>query len=242
MSELRILEQLEDASNGVFLAEFRGNRVIYKPSHLERELWDFPTGSLALRERATYLIDMWLGWNLVPETNLISTEDGIGSIQNWVPGEPKLVDIVLKSDISLNDLPIVFGNSETGHEIALVHSDNFDLQKIVLLDAITNNADRKGGHILTDESGTSYAIDHGVTFHTEPKLRTVLWGWAGSVIPEELLAGVVKLNIDFSKTELPQLLSGDEIAALTARIQNLLETGRFPEPNDAWPSLPWPLF
>ena len=242
MSELRILELLEDASNGVFLAEFSGTKVIYKPSHLERELWDFPAGTLAFRERATYLIDSWLGWNLVPETNLISTEDGIGSVQTWVSGEPTLVDIVLESEISKNVLPIISGQSETGEEVVLVHSNIIELQKIALLDAITNNADRKGGHILTDDAGTTHAIDHGVTFHVDPKLRTVLWGWAGSAIPEELLTDIAKLRLDFSETELSQLLTELEIQALYQRITELLETRKFPEPNDTWPSLPWPLF
>ena len=242
MTELRIIEQLEDASNGVFLAEIAGRKVIYKPSHLERELWDFPVGTLALRERATYLVDLLLGWNLVPETTLISTSDGIGSLQTWVPGEPKLVDIIPKEQVSQDLAVIIAGQNESGAEVALVHRKDHILQRIALLDAIINNGDRKGGHILSDDAGNTFAIDHGVTFHSEPKLRTVLWGWAGAEIPAALLVDIAKLEIDWTQTELVDLLDSDEILALAARIGDLLSTRQFPEPNDSWPSLPWPLF
>lgn len=242
MTELRILRQLEESSNGALLAEISGRQVIFKASALERELWDFPLGSLVLRERATYLLDQMLGWNLVPRTELVETSDGLASLQDWVQGEATLIDIFPSAEIPSTWREVVSGQNEAGLPVSLAHADSSELQKIAVLDVIVNNADRKGGHLLTDSTGQTFAIDHGVTFHAEPKLRTVLWGWQTQPIPDELLAAVSDLPKDFSDTELVDLLAPEELDALNDRIADLLSAKCFPEPSTEWPSLPWPLF
>ncbi|MBU6348097.1 MAG: SCO1664 family protein, partial [Actinomycetales bacterium] len=234
--------QLEESSNGALLAEISGRQVIFKASALERELWDFPLGSLVLRERATYLLDQMLGWNLVPRTELVETSDGLASLQDWVQGEATLIDIFPSAEIPSTWREVVSGQNEAGLPVSLAHADSSELQKIAVLDAIVNNADRKAGHLLTDSTGQTFAIDHGVTFHAEPKLRTVLWGWQAQPIPEEMLAAVSDLPKDFSDTELVNLLAPDELDALNERIADLLSAKCFPQPSNDWPSLPWPLF
>lgn len=242
MSQLRIIQQLPQASNGVFLAELDGVRVVYKPNHLEQELWDFPTGTLALRERATYIMDQLLGWNLVPTTELVETDHGYASVQHWVEATASLVEIFPASDVPTDWLKVLDGQGPSGESLTLAHQDNEILMRIALLDTLVNNADRKGGHILTSEDGTTYAIDHGVTFHDEPKLRTVLWGWAGQDIPAELLSELAVVSGKIETSELKDLLTEQELLATVGRLEDLIESGKFAEPGDEWPSLPWPLF
>ena len=242
MSQLRIIERLPQASNGAFLAELDGVKVIFKPNHLERELWDFPTGTLALRERATYVMDQLLGWNLVPTTNLVETEQGFASVQHWVEATPSLVEIFPSSDVPAKWLGVLDGQGPSGDPLTLAHQDLEVLMKIALLDAVVNNADRKGGHILTSNDGSTYAIDHGVTFHEKPKLRTVLWGWAGQEIPAQLLADLVRTTEKVLESELKDLLTEHELLSTLDRLNEITETGVFCVPNDEWPSLPWPLF
>ena len=242
MSQLRIIERLPQASNGAFLAELDGVKVVFKPNHLEKELWDFPTGTLALRERATFVMDQLLGWNLVPKTELVETEQGIASVQHWVEASPSLVEIFPAAEVPDSWLGVLDGQGPSGEELTLAHQDIEVLKRIALLDAIVNNADRKGGHILTSPDGATYAIDHGVTFHDEPKLRTVLWGWAGQNIPPELLADLTAASGKIAESELKDLLTEFELTATHERIAELINSGKFAEPNDEWPSLPWPLF
>ena len=242
MSQLRIVERLPQASNGAFLAELDGVKVVFKPNHLEKELWDFPTGTLALRERATYVMDQLLGWNLVPTTELVETEQGFASVQHWVEATPSLVEIFPSDDVPEQWLGVLDGEGPSGQPLTLAHQDLEVLMKIALLDAVVNNADRKGGHILTADDGSTYAIDHGVTFHEEPKLRTVLWGWAGQEIPTHLLADLVQVSEKIGESELKDLLTEHELLATVERISEITETKVFAVPNDEWPSLPWPLF
>ena len=242
MSQLRIIERLPQASNGAFLAELNGIKVVYKPNHLEKELWDFPTGTLAFRERATYLVDQLLGWNLVPTTELVETEQGFASVQHWVEASPSLVEIFPTSDVPEKWLGVLDGQGPTGQALTLAHQDSEALMKIALLDEVVNNADRKGGHILTSADGTTYAIDHGVTFHDEPKLRTVLWGWAGQDIPENLLSNLETAADKIEESELKELLTEYELQATVERLTQMIASRKFAVPNDEWPSLPWPLF
>ena len=242
MSQLRIIERLPQASNGAFLAELDGVKVIFKPNHLEKELWDFPTGTLALRERATYVMDQLLGWNLVPTTELVETEQGFASVQHWVEATPTLVEIFPSSDVPTKWLGVLDGQGPSGEPLTLAHQDLEVLMKIALLDAVVNNADRKGGHILTADNGSTYAIDHGVTFHEEPKLRTVLWGWAGQQIPTHLQTDSHRTMQSIRESELTNLLTEHELSATLDRITELTTSAVFAEPNDEWPSLPWPLF
>ncbi len=242
MSQLRIIERLPQASNGAFLAELDGVKVVFKPNHLEKELWDFPTGTLALRERATYVMDQLLGWDLVPTTDLVETEQGFASVQHWVEAAPSLVEIFPSSEVPDGWLGVLDGQGSSGEPLTLAHQDLEVLMKIALLDAIVNNADRKGGHILTSDEGATYAIDHGVTFHDEPKLRTVLWGWAGQEIPAHLLADLARVAEKILASELKDLLTEHELLATLERLNEITESGVFCVPNDEWPSLPWPLF
>jgi len=242
VSQLRIIERLPQASNGVFLAELDGVKVVYKPNHLEKELWDFPTGTLAFRERATYIVDQLLGWDLVPKTDLVETEQGFASVQHWVEASPAHVEIFPTSQVPEEWIGVLDGQGPNGEELTLAHQNLDALMKIALLDAVVNNADRKGGHILRAADGAIFAIDHGVTFHDEPKLRTVLWGWAGQEIPADLLAD---LNLGASKmpeSELIDLLTDFELAAAMQRIDALTTSGTFAIATQEWPSLPWPLF
>jgi len=242
VSQLRIIERLPQASNGAFLAELDGVRVVYKPNHLEKELWDFPTGTLAFRERATYVVDQLLGWNLVPKTDLVETEQGFASVQNWVEASAGLVEIFPAAQVPDKWLGVLDGQGPNGEELTLAHQDLEVLMKIALLDAVVNNADRKGGHILTGDDGATYAIDHGVTFHDEPKIRTVLWGWAGQDIPTNLLSDLEAGASKMPDSELKNLLTEFELEATIQRLAELVESGKFATPNDEWPSLPWPLF
>ena len=242
MTELRIIQQIAGASNGVFLAELDGVKVVLKPNHLETELWDFPTGTLALRERATYIMDQLLGWNLVPKTELVETEQGFASVQLWVDASPTLVEIFPSAEVPANWLNVLEGQGSNGEALTLAHPNTETLMKIALLDAAVNNADRKGGHILTSEDGQTYAIDHGVTFHDEPKLRTVIWGWVGHNIPQELITDIVRARTKIHESELVDLITEEELSATVARLDELIADGKFPKPNDEWPSFPWPLF
>lgn len=242
MSQLRIIERLPQASNGAFLAELDGVKVVFKPNHLEKELWDFPTGTLALRERATFVMDQLLGWNLVPTTELVETEQGIASVQHWVEATPSLVEIYPSAEVPKDWIGVLDGQGPGGEELTLAHQDIEILKRIALLDGVVNNADRKGGHILTSADGATYAIDHGVTFHDEPKLRTVLWGWAGQEIPAQLLADLSSAQSKIAESELADLLTEFELTATIERINELITSGKFAQPNDEWPSLPWPLF
>ena len=242
MTQLKIIEKIANASNGAFLAELDDVKVIFKPSHLEKELWDFPTGTLAIRERATFVVNELLGWDLVPQTDLIETSDGLASVQLWVDAQPSLVEIFPADQVPSDWLAVLDGQGPSGEELSLAHKDDSTLARIALLDAIVNNADRKGGHVLTDVSGRSFAIDHGVTFHEEPKLRSVLWGWQDAGIDASLLADITQLSENLPTSELVELLTESELIATQERIADLLETQRYPNPSDEWPHLPWPLF
>jgi uncharacterized repeat protein (TIGR03843 family) len=141
-------------------------------------------------------------------------------------------------------LHVLSGENESGESVSVLHQQRVDLQQIAVLDAIMNNADRKAGHVLIGEGDRLWGIDHGLTFHDEPKLRTVLWGWAGEPIPRALMKDVQGLKENWSLVEglLEEYLAGYELFALQERIEDLLESGRFPAPSNGWPAIPWPLF
>jgi uncharacterized repeat protein (TIGR03843 family) len=139
--------------------------------------------------------------------------------------------------------PVVEAELEEGRRALLVHADDIRLRRIAVLDAVINNADRKGGHLLPGPGGRIYGIDHGVTFHTDDKLRTLLWGWAGEPLPAEAVTVLEKLSADLAGAlgeRLARLLTAAETAALRARVARLLETGVHPVPGGRWPSIPWP--
>ena len=221
--ELKPIGRIAEASNASFLCEIDGGlQVIYKPIRGEAPLWDFPEGSLAARETAAYLVSEALELGVVPPTILRDGPAGEGAVQLWIDhvGVHRAVDLVNASDEGL--------------------------RRLALFDAIVNNGDRKGGHILPLPDGRILGVDHGVTFAVEPKLRTVLWAWRSKAFTEEeqlvISHGVQGLTDNAAlRAQLSPILDGEEIDAMAARLSDLAATGCFPEPSPDWPPLPWPL-
>ncbi|MFZ8909684.1 MAG: SCO1664 family protein [Candidatus Nanopelagicales bacterium] len=249
VGELDIEGRLWDSSNSAMRVTCVSGGVttmaVYKPQRGERPLWDFPTGTLGRREVATAAIDAALGWGLVPVT--VWREEaplGPGSLQAWVDVDTRSAPVdVIDSELAVPPWIVVAeGEGARGDHVCLVHEDTEALRRISLLDAIVNNADRKGGHVLRSTAGAVVGIDHGLTFHIEPKLRTVLWGWAGQAVDAAALEDLRRLRdawVDVEGT-LGSLLSHAEIDSAYTRLESLIEAGEFPSPDGAWPSLPWP--
>lgn len=242
MNNAKVVGQMVNASNSTLVVEIGNERFIYKPRSGERPLWDFPDNTLHLRERAAYVVSEMLGWDIVPETTIQDGPYGIGSFQKWIDAEPTTVDIFPPTTVPDGWLTIITGFDETGVEVTLAHEDSFRLLQIAVFDALVNNADRKAGHLLTDDSGNTFGIDHGVTFNSEDKLRTVLWGWIGQHIPENLLSDLNELKQKIYESELEELLNQSEIEALLERLDTLLNLKTMPSPSPHWPAVPWPVF
>jgi len=235
------------ASNATFVGEIAGVRVVYKPVAGERPLWDFPDGTLAAREVASYAVSRALGWDLVPPTWLRDGPHGTGMVQLW--REPDAaqspVDIVPEGRVPGGYLHVFDGLDAHDNVVSLVHEDSTVLRRMAVLDIVVNNADRKGGHVLAMPGGHRHGVDHGLTFHVEPKLRTVLWGWLGQQLADEERSAVEALvhALDGWLGEaLTAHLTDAEVRATGARAAALLEDGRFPAPRGEWPAIPWPPF
>ena len=221
--ELVVTGRLIDASNATLLASItfddQSIDAIYKPIAGERPLWDFPDGDLANREYAAYLVSEYLGLSLVPLTILRDGPYGFGMVQEWI-------DIDESIDLG-----------------AFFSTDNPSLRSMALFDAIINNTDRKIGHLLPTASGALYGCDHGVTFHVEDKLRTVLWQWAGDPLTHTEISLLHKLTIGLdSELDMSSHLTLFEIGALRSRIFRLITEAKMPQPNPNWPAIPWPAF
>ena len=219
--ELRLTGRINTASNATFLASIDGVAVVYKPVTGEHPLWDF--AGLANREVAAYLVSQVFGWNVVPRTWLRDGPMGEGMVQLWQDADPAqtAVDIVEAEDVPDTGWRHVFdGRDENERMVTLIHEDTAQLRRMAVFDIVVNNADRKGDHILAMPDGHRHGVDHGLTFHAEHKLRTVLWGWLGDVLTTDELDGVdrvvAELNGALGDT-LAGLLSTDEIAALAER-------------------------
>jgi uncharacterized repeat protein (TIGR03843 family) len=222
---LKVTGRLVDASNATLYATSTLNEqeivCIYKPIAGERPLWDFPEGSLAYREYAAYLVSQELGFHIVPLTILRDGPYGSGMVQEWITLDESI------------DLAVFFS------------SDNPRLRSMALFDAIVNNTDRKIGHLLPISHDEVYGCDHGVTFHVEDKLRTVLWQWADDELTDQELQSLQKaqqLLAGELGEQLQPFLTQDEIDAISMRVNRLLSEGRFPLPNPNWPAIPWPAF
>jgi len=223
LGEMSVTGRLVDASNATLYAkvvhESSQITAIYKPVAGERPLWDFPDGTLADREFAAFRVSEFLGLDLVPLTILRDGPYGIGMVQEWIDIDES-IDL---ANYFSQDLP--------------------QLRAMAFFDAIINNTDRKIGHLLPDENGTLYGCDHGVTFHEQDKLRTVLWQWAGDDLTVEELKALELIKAALGKElDLSAHLTQPEIEALLSRVERLLESGTMPLPNPEWPAIPWPAF
>lgn len=222
---MEVLGYVPWSSNRALVVGVRNGKrecvAIYKPNRLERPLWDFPFGTLSKRECASYLVSTVLGWPNIPPTVLRDGPQGEGAVQIF---------------------------------IEVIEDDNFftlrdrfpeEMKKMCAFDAIVNNTDRKGGHVLLGKDGKIWSIDHGVTFHEYPKLRTVIWDYVGEEIPHDVRDDLRRLKDcldrdDDFESRMNNLLSHREMSALAARINNLLAEGVFPAPPEDWPHVPWP--
>jgi uncharacterized repeat protein (TIGR03843 family) len=245
--ELTLHGRIMPASNATFVGEVEGTTVVYKPVRGERPLWDFPDGTLAHREVAAYLVSEALGWDLVPLTFLRDGPHGRGMVQLWREPDDQqaAVTIVPEGAVPPGFRHVFDGVDEHDEPISLVHEDSAALRRMAAFDVVVNNADRKGGHVLEMTDGHRYGVDHGVTFHTDPKLRTVLWGWAGEPLADEERAGLDRLQTALEGElgdTLGEHLSAIEIERTTARCARLRREARFPQPYGDWPSIPWPPF
>ncbi|MFI7101493.1 SCO1664 family protein [Streptomyces sp. NPDC050161] len=253
--ELTVRGQIQEASNAVLYCtvthEGRTAACVYKPVAGERPLWDFPDGTLAQREVAAYEISRATGWGLVPTTVLREGPYGTGMVQEWIeaPGDddevPELLALVEGEEPGPGWKAVGFAETGQGRPALLVHADDRRLRRLAVLDAVINNGDRKGGHLLPGAGGRVFAIDHGVTFNSDDKLRTLLWGWAGEPLTDEALAVLRALAEALEAgrplvTRLAELITEAEIGALRARVAGLLADGRHPEPSGQWPPIPWP--
>ncbi|MDQ2588834.1 SCO1664 family protein [Saccharothrix yanglingensis] len=243
--------RLVDASNATLFCAISLDGVsaqcVYKPVRGERPLWDFPDGTLAGREVATYLVSQASGLHLVPPTVLRAGPFGSGMVQLWVETreDDDLVDIVPEDEVRAGWRPVLRAHDRYGEPAVLVHADHPRMRLMAAFDAVVNNADRKGGHVLHATDGAVYGVDHGICLHVEDKLRTVLWGWLGEPLPEEAVAALRRLweCLDTGLGErLHEHLTRAEVRALTVRLEKLLAAGAYPEPSDDWPAIPWPAF
>jgi uncharacterized repeat protein (TIGR03843 family) len=235
------------ASNATFLAEIHGTKVVYKPVAGERPLWDFPTGTLADREVSAYAVSEATGWDIVPETWLAEGPHGEGMLQRWREPDPdqEAVTLVGGGESRPGWLSVFDGVDQHDREVTLIHEDTPALRRMAVFDVLVNNADRKGGHVLEMPGGHRYGVDHGVTFHHEPKLRTVLWGWHGEPLTDEEVDGVQRVRAALAGSlgeALAGALADHEIDALDRRCRRLLDRGVLPTPRGDWPAIPWPPF
>lgn len=226
------------SSNYTFLVQICGDwgegqqtelEAVYKPRRGERPLWDFSQGTLCQREKAAFLISESLGWQLVPPTVLREGPHGLGSVQQFIPHDPERHYLTFEGEAAYRP----------------------QLQRIALFDILINNADRKSGHVLLQEQAEAsitprlWTIDHGVCFHTDYKLRTVIWEFAGQPIPQELQQDLASFQARLSNKEsnlrlqVAELLTQREILALQKRIHHLLSQGIFSPPGPGR-HYPWP--
>ena len=223
--EVEVLGLLPFSSNYVFLAKLSDGEeeahAVYKPQRGERPLWDFPPGTLAAREVASFEVSEALGWGIVPPTVLRQDGPlGAGSLQIFIEHDPER------------------------HFFTLMNEHRSTLRRFAAFDIIVNNADRKGGHVIQGPDGKLWGVDHGLTFNVEPKLRTVIWGFAGEDLGDlredlERVAGSLRPE-GVLALRLQELLSPEEAVETSARLENLLREGVFPEAEGPF-AMPWPL-
>jgi uncharacterized repeat protein (TIGR03843 family) len=224
--ELEVVGMMPWSSNYTLLTKVDDGDLnalaIYKPRRGERPLWDFARGTLCHREVASFLVNETLGWGLVPPTVLRDGPYGIGSVQLFIDAD--------------FDVHLLMMEKEGCYQQQIL--------RLVAFDVIVNNADRKSGHCLKGSDGRMWAIDHGITFHTDYKLRTVLWDYVGDPLPPGDLANLYTLQAALRpgaalRERLTELLAGDEMKALQRRVDRLVASGVYPHPGPG-PNVPWP--
>jgi uncharacterized repeat protein (TIGR03843 family) len=225
---LKVHGRIVNASNSTMLVETEDAGepllAVYKPRAGERPLWDFPLGSLHQREVAAYEVSAALGWEVVPPTLLRDGPLGTGSVQLFIDHDPRR------------------------HYFALLEDDQYDeaLARMAVFDLLVNNADRKGGHVLLAPDHHIWGCDHGLTFHIEPKLRTVIWEFGGMQLPDEWCADLRRLATDLRaehsavRALLDELLLGPEIEMLALRADAIVEAKQLPDPHEDERPYPWP--
>ena len=248
-AELVVQGRIMPASNHTFLTRLGDSEVqaVYKPTSGERPLWDFTDGTLAEREYAAWVVSDHLGWEVVPPTVLRDGPAGTGMVQLWMDSEEGVdaVDVIPEGVVPEGFLHVLDATGARDEPVMLVHEDSPPLRRMAVFDVITNNTDRKGGHILPLPGGHRHGVDHGICFHVEDKLRTVLWGWAGLALTGAERDGVesVLVGLDADLRErLEDLLTVYEVDAVARRCERLLRQGAFPIAPGGWPSIPWPPF
>jgi uncharacterized repeat protein (TIGR03843 family) len=222
--KLDVAGRLVEATNMTLYCSIRLREhvasCVYKPVRGERPLWDFPDGTLAAREVAAYEVAAATGWRIVPPTVYRDGPFGAGMVQLWIDADPE-VDLA-----------------------ALIRGRNPALRRMAVFDAVVNNADRKGGHLLPLPDGHIYGVDHGVCFSAEDKLRTVLWQWRGKPLPRDAVRVLAALEREIERgrlgRRLRELLTTAEVEATWDRVRRLLHTGVHPQPSEDWPAIPWP--
>ncbi len=246
--DLVLTSRIIPASNATFKGHIGDAAVVYKPVAGERPLWDFPDGNLARREVAAYVLSESFGWNVVPLTWLRDGPLGMGMVQLWQETDPEQHAVAL---VAAGDMPaegwrhVIDGLDGQNRPVSLIHEDSPALRQMAVFDIVANNADRKGGHVLAMANGHRHGIDHGLTFNTEHKLRTILWGWLGQELHSNELEVVERVRLDLIdklSDTLAALLTEPELTSLVARCDLLLEEGRFPAPRGEMPAVPWPPF
>ncbi len=248
---LDVTGRIVDASNATLLCTVHCEGVsaecVYKPIRGERPLWDFPDGTLAGREVASWLLSEATGWSLVPPTVMRSGPLGRGMVQLWVDtnDERGLVDVVAVDAVPRGWRTVLRAQDRFGNPALLVHADTEAIRQLAVLDVLLNNADRKGGHVLAGLDGGVYGVDHGICLHRETKLRTVLWGFLGDQLSPAVLDVLrqVRSELDGALgTALAEHLTQAEVRAVRDRADQLLISKTFPAPNGHWPAIPWPAF
>ena len=247
---IEIEGRLVDASNATLFCAISGGdetaHCVYKPVSGERALWDFPDGTLAGREIASYLVSQAAGLSVIPPTVLRSGPFGPGMVQLWVDTKEgdDLVDVLAPDDVPLGWRSVLRAHDRFGEPAVLAHADHPGVRLMTALDVVLNNADRKGGHVLHGTDGNVYGVDHGICLHTENKLRTVLWGWTGESLPEDVVAMLktLQIGLDDVSAVLAEHITKAEVRALRARLSDLLAAREFPAPGSDWRAIPWPAF
>ncbi len=243
--EISEVYEIRTASNSAYKIVFKSNKIyLYKPASGEQPLWDFPAGSLMYRELLAYHLFKFLGVK-VPKTKIWQDGPiGPGMLQEWITTSvDEEIIRVTDMDINLDSAWLVsyLGIDGQGKSVKLWHKADAELRAIAFSDLVMNNADRKASHVLHSE-GSFYAIDHGLCFHAEDKLRSIFWGWAGEEFSQQENQLLASVKLYLADLPILNLINKDEVSALQERVDQLQRLGRFPNAPTHRSALPWPVY